>query len=555
VAPFCALLSLLFAGSSAKAYSTESIASDACHEDITFDAIRRARAELPGELRLGPQTRDDRALVDDLPFDMPGDLADLAAATLVLGNRHVDLQGVAPDDLDELASIHGHPNNQAPHCLRQASHDGPDGDQRALAACREFILSKVTDALEGLSGDGGVDPAARVTESIYLQFRGTVDVAVPATYFRLGEALHALQDSFSHTYRTADHQRVIAVVNYVEYVEETHDPSEDGPPHSSALDRCRDLDVFRAERLEVVKRASTELLLAALDASSTPEERLRAVESVMDQYLSYEPGCTAENRWCDAQEATYPTSRGCVCQAPGAPSGSAAWLLGGALLVLLRWRRRANALAALALTAAVCWPRGAKAQPNPTVDAATTSHAATVGYVDGNASTPGIVDATPDASERKRFPFGASLMGSVALQNAAFAAALGARYRLNDHFLFGVDGEYNPFFSVRSGEIRSGVVNVYATGVVRFPLRFQRVNLRTTLNFGMSRLMFDLVGAPKGSMGLFVGGNLLGVDIELTRSLYLVINPAHIAVPIPQLDGVPYAYPQYRFSMGVQLGA
>ncbi|HMJ11846.1 MAG TPA: hypothetical protein VK524_10560, partial [Polyangiaceae bacterium] len=99
-----------------------------------------------------------------------------------------------------------------------------------------------------------------------------------------------------------------------------------------------------------------------------------------------------------------------------------------------------------------------------------------------------------------------------------------------------------------------GSTNVYAVGIFRFPLRFQRVNLRSTLQLGISRMNFDLYGVPKGSVGPFVGFNLLGIDVELSRSIYLVVDPAHIALPIPQTTGVPYVYPQYRFTLGFQFG-
>jgi hypothetical protein len=121
--------------------------------------------------------------------------------------------------------------------------------------------------------------------------------------------------------------------------------------------------------------------------------------------------------------------------------------------------------------------------------------------------------------------------------------------------LIGIDGEWNPFWSFGRGTFRRGTANGYATAVFRFPLDFQRVNLRSTLHFGASRMLFDLVGVPKGSTGLFVGFNLLGLDYELSRSLYLVIEPAEVAIPIPKLTTVPFAYPQYRLTIGLQFGS
>lgn len=157
--------------------------------------------------------------------------------------------------------------------------------------------------------------------------------------------------------------------------------------------------------------------------------------------------------------------------------------------------------------------------------------------------------------EPKRIRFGIYGAFGAALQNAAIAGSLGFRYRVADHFLVGLDGEYNPWLSRSTGQLRPGVANAYATLILRFPMQFERVNLRSTLHAGVSRLLFDLYGAPKGSMGPYIGVNLLGLDYELGNQLYLVVDPADIAVPIPQTKGTPLAFPQYRITIGVQWGA
>jgi hypothetical protein len=86
-------------------------------------------------------------------------------------------------------------------------------------------------------------------------------------------------------------------------------------------------------------------------------------------------------------------------------------------------------------------------------------------------------------------------------------------------------------------------------------MTFEAADLRSTLCLGVSRMNFDLYGVPEGSIGPFIGVNLLGLDIELSRQIYLVINPAFVAIPIPQTSGVPYSFPQYRISLGFQFGA
>ena len=60
-------------------------------------------------------------------------------------------------------------------------------------------------------------------------------------------------------------------------------------------------------------------------------------------------------------------------------------------------------------------------------------------------------------------PWGVALNLSGAVYKPAAAAALGARYRASEHWLFGVDGEYNPWYADQTGEFRPGVFSLYAS--------------------------------------------------------------------------------------------
>jgi hypothetical protein len=64
-------------------------------------------------------------------------------------------------------------------------------------------------------------------------------------------------------------------------------------------------------------------------------------------------------------------------------------------------------------------------------------------------------------------------------------------------------------------------------------------------------LLFDLYGAPKGSIGFYGAVSPLGLEWKLSRLFLLIINPINIAIPVPQLKGVPLTYPQYRLSIGL----
>ena len=65
-------------------------------------------------------------------------------------------------------------------------------------------------------------------------------------------------------------------------------------------------------------------------------------------------------------------------------------------------------------------------------------------------------------------------------------------------------------------------------------------------------LMFDLVGADKGQIGPYVGWNPLGLALPLGTHTKLVIKPGDIAVPIPQVTGIPFYYHQYRTTIGLE---
>jgi hypothetical protein len=44
-----------------------------------------------------------------------------------------------------------------------------------------------------------------------------------------------------------------------------------------------------------------------------------------------------------------------------------------------------------------------------------------------------------------------------------------------------------------------------------------------------------------------------GLEWKLSRALILIVNPLSIALPVPQMRGVPLTYPQYRFNIGFEI--
>src|SRR6185295_5189471 len=108
------------------------------------------------------------------------------------------------DDLGSLTEIHGNPDNQGEHCLRSEDQKEPGGSAAAVNSCRTFIRQRATEALAALDANGAPDIANRTPLSVHLSLRGQIDVPLPTYYVRIGQAIHAVEDSFSHTYRSPD---------------------------------------------------------------------------------------------------------------------------------------------------------------------------------------------------------------------------------------------------------------------------------------------------------------------------------------------------------------
>jgi hypothetical protein len=562
----------------ARAYTIQNELSHGCHEQITTDALRVVRGELPTAPPL-PASENDQALIDDLQFTPPSDVADLGGATLLVGVRDNDLKGRSSDDLAQLAAVHGNPDAQQEHCLRSATEKEPTGSAAAVADCRAFVRSTIQAALAGLDDAGRPDPTKLTTVTVYLSIRGQVDAPLPTYYLKMGQAIHAIEDSFTHTYRSADETHITVVLNWIDKVDGTLVEARDGPAHATQLDRCDDPDAIRTTRRQLATLAAVGVLRATLDPQSTPDQKMTAADAVLDTYLSYSPGCTFDNGWCNAPERAY-ADAACGCHL-GRSNGGGGGILAVGVAVLIglgrraRWRRGAAVPAcALALLGLVD-PSAARAQSTTitrTTPATTPGGGATTEKVvttptttTTTLTTPTVPDehapapprmvpvAEPGPLDPNATAWGAYLGGSGSINDAAVAGAAGLRLRANRSWSFGVDGEWNPWLAFNGSTVHAGAVNVYGTAILRLPLAYEQFNLRSTLNLGTSYLVSNLYGAPSGSVGAFAGLSFLGLEWKVSRAFLLIINPLSFAVPAPQLKNVPLFYPQYRMSLGVEL--
>jgi len=570
----------------AHAFTIDTELTAACHEGITSTALRAIRAEGAFAPPLTP-TRDERAFIEDLQFYPAPDLRDLGGAALLASVRDNDLKGRGSDDLSALAEVHGNPDGQMEHCLRSAGQKEPGGSQAAVSDCRAFIRARAALALAGLDAGGTVDPGVRTALSVHLSIRGTIDVSLPTYYVRIGQALHAIEDSFAHTYRTADGRRITVALDWLGPSSGNWLESRDGPAHAKLLDNCDDADAVRARRHALAIEAATAMLRATLGPGSA-DQKLVAVDAVLDAYLSFAPGCTFDNRWCDAPEVAYRDAAGCggggaaPGGGPGADSGVLLGAAGLGLLGLSLRRRRGvrGALGLLALAALLPGPAAAGEDTPPaashttevvappvagagptTVQTTTTAQKKTVTVtMDRKAAEamppPTVVPvAQPGPADPRATAFGGFVGVGASIERPAAAVSLGARLRASRRWSFGLDVEWNPWIAFNGQPLRAGVINLYGTAMLRFPLSYERFNLRISASLGASYLLSDLFGAPAGSIGIYLGATPLAVEWKLSRIVYLIISPIGIALPLPQLSGVPLLYPQYRTTLGLEFYA
>ena len=531
-----------------------------CHERITTAAFRAARLMYPTAPVIVPTT-DEQALIGEVQFVPPADFVhDLAAMSLLLGVRDNDLKGNNPLDSLQLTEVHGNPNTQEEHCIRAATDDGTAGDPAALDRCRAFIHTRVAEALAGLGADGVVDASDRMELAVYVSFAGHVKPKLPVFYVKLGQAVHALEDGFTHTYRTADGLEVTTVMNWIDYVStQGATPERDGPPHLAQLDHCERHNPLVDRNFDLATKAATALLEIAMDPSRTADEKLAAVDALTAQYLTYKPGCSADNDFCDAPEPKVPnTAVGCSA------GGGAVGLLPIVLVIGLVLRRRRMALAsvlvggtALAQPAPPAPPTAPEAPAVPAPpDKPAENAAVEAGHEPGRDVKTPTVNEVEKVREAKKLgsPYGFAAMLGGSFVHGALAGSVGGRYRLDERWVVGVDLEWNPWITSAPWSMKVGAASVYGTVIRRFPMKLDRVNLRTTFSLGVSTLLFDVYGAPKYDVGPFVSLSPLGIDYDLGNSVRLVFDPLGVAVPVPHLGLIPLYYEQFRSMIGIQIG-
>ncbi|HET6281402.1 MAG TPA: hypothetical protein VFH73_10555 [Polyangia bacterium] len=555
----------------------------ACHQGITNDVLDGAAWPLGAT---SPTLSPDYIhLKNELTIDVPAKVDSLWTLSALIGNQYNDGGSFDAKDIVALAEYAAKPDGQREHCLRSTGDDGVDGDAHALAACKGYILEQIGGAL----GDGDApDLEATETVRLHLVFRGNADIPVARFGFHLGQATHALQDAFTHTFRSPDKRQVRTVLNWVDWLKgkNGYDVARDGFQHVMALDNCAPSDTGGLERRMAAQQATTELVAAVADDQGGRAGRIARAGAVIDAWFGLDGTCTAGNDWCDAPEKGQVSATGCRL-APaqqrrgGSRTGEAAGaFVAAALMLALRTRRqppsqrrrRPAALSIGALVGALVGPLAlgtvgvaaaaddAKAAETEKETEKKTEKAKQddAGKEHGQDGERGehkgnvVKKASPEQQqELESHPFGVIAGGGVSLDNAGYNFGIGARYDLNKQFTVGLDVDYNPWLSIETKRTAGGTTNIFAVGIYRLDVR-DYLELRATIAAGASVLMFDTWAAKQGSVGPYFAISPLGIAIRMSSHLRLVVDPAELVVAIPQTTGIPLVHRQHRFSIAAQ---
>jgi hypothetical protein len=290
------------------AWEIETGFSDACHESMSGEVAAHTivGAEAFGETEAGlavdqkvPLPDSDKwnklsdLLLEGVDVEVDSRREKFVLTSLVLGSRYPDSGGTAVVNLSSSRELHVYSADQQKHCLRREQDDGPKGNASALEATREHITELVERARR--AGRRPPDEQLIVRET-FVELYGAVDIEVWAPAFWAGSALHTFQDCFSHTIRTEDLERVLHVLNYTEAITEQHEPARDGLAHSTAMDACKG----DAEQIAEVTRLATAQFLAAF-VDEVYERDPDAMQAVLRDWTTYQPGCTVENDICESK--------------------------------------------------------------------------------------------------------------------------------------------------------------------------------------------------------------------------------------------------------------
>lgn len=522
---------------SALGYSIHSGLTEGCHERITSQAFRGAIPQLMlGDDIVLPQSEAwqkvaDRLLMNvdlsSIRSDLDPDYFKLTFVSALLGVRSPDTEGHAVTNFSSLRQIHADPSaeGQYAHALRGPDDDGPGGDLAAIEGTRAQILALVSQIGESLREKSPEEQI--ITVQLYFDFYGLIEIEVWEPAYLMGRALHALQDSFAHTIRSDDLKRILHVLNYVDAITGDLDESIDGLPHSDAMDQC---DGETEPVADTAVLASAALITSMNQAVVIGD--VSPVIDVLDEWVTYEPGCTIVNNYCDSpwvdvarKDQTGPYLEELIGCQSGSQSGSQGGSQGGSTLTLIgliltllisfMWRRSRGLcllICSLALSGA---PQHARAQ----VRVQSEVHAS-------------VLSDTPDRSVLAS-TYGWGLRGSYAWDS--WAALLHV--------------EQSLWLSTElTDRTTPGALNVGIGGAYLYGDGF-----RSSLALGTSTLLFDTLFDEQGTTGLFLDLRPIELCWRPQEWLALNLTPLSFTFISPVLESPSIRMVLYRTVFGAEV--
>lgn len=563
------------------AYTIGSGFTESCHERMSvaplslyLDAQRSADIPLPDDDVWRASASDMERLLKDAGAPLPSSDEKLFAAFSVLsGLRFPDTNGYSLSDINAVRLIHGDLSavKQYEHALRGAEDEDPTGDLAAIDGTRAVITGYVAEMDRQL----GLSKEEQLQKSfVFLDHYGRVEIDVWGPAWLVGKALHAIQDSHSHSIRTEDGAYILHVLNFVDAYS-AHLGEGSGMAHSTGMDDCERKEVESLVALATARSlafvVATEKLRAgdrgqAISAGLSPceigrlgepecgwfsyypecEERVLAGLELEDTCCSKETGfCSSPYLTTVRSTPTEPYVAGALGCSFSRPEKSRTASLGVPLFVLLmlllsvrsksRHRRQKQALLASLFAVA---PEAAKA--------------------DEGRAAASVVDTGQDQGLVFRLEGHGALLSErtgAGLLDVSFGPSLlsGYRFPSSRSFSFGVFGvvEQDSWMAMEvKGRVDPGALQVGAGVEVLYWDYF-----RSALSAGPSLLLFDTGLHDAGRLGIFWELRPVGLMRAVHPNWALSFDPLSVAWINPTLEGgnsPSTGHLQYRCTLGLE---
>lgn len=324
--------SIILYSSSASAFKIGSSVSAFCHEQITMKGAFCKTSACDEQVIL-PTEEDgisyeleklDPVLLgmanyfeEHMGIRFKNDFQRFVATNLLIGARYPDQGAFSITDINDIRTLHLAANGQEAHALRYEGDDDNEGAKRSIARTKAYILKKVKEARSSFRNSIRNNQITKATiaaesmeKSFFLEFYGIITIDVWKPIFLLGEAIHAFQDSYTHSIRSNDGAKIYEVLNFVEAISGELEEGPDGSAHSDALDNCLDPEVEELFRYAI--SGSRDIFFAIQSYFGTCGKENDSIEATaalnyiayrLDIHMAYEEDCGYKENYCGSKWA------------------------------------------------------------------------------------------------------------------------------------------------------------------------------------------------------------------------------------------------------------